>query len=161
MPPPADKIRNSSAIAVRRMNASDVPAADSILMESPEASRWSKEILFESASQGVAWVAEMTGMIAGILIGRVVADEFEILNLAVGKEFRRHGVATQLVSAALEYAQSAGAPHTFLEVRASNGAGKALYKRMGFRICGRRSNYYHNPTEDAVLLDLHEKETRE
>ena len=152
---PGEKISSSPGVTVRRMTASDVSAALSILEESPEASIWSRESLLESASQGIAWAAELDGGIAGILIGRVAADEFEILNLAVGKARRRRGLATQLVSAAVEYARMAGARQSYLEVRASNEGGIALYTRLGFHIWGRRPNYYRNPPEDAVLLALH------
>lgn len=158
MPTPNEKVGIPPAVIVRRMSTSDASAAHSILKESPEASIWSTESLLESVSQGFAWAAELDGGIAGILIGRVVADEFEILNLAVGKAFRRRGIATQLVSFALEFARRTGAQRTYLEVRASNEGGIALYKRMGFRDCGRRANYYREPIEDAVLLVLHKEE---
>ena len=82
--------------------------------------------------------AELDGRVAGILIGRVAADEFEILNLAVGETSRRRGVATQLVSAALEFARTSGARQAYLEVRASNEGGIAFYTRLGFQVCGRR-----------------------
>jgi N-acetylglutamate synthase-like GNAT family acetyltransferase len=75
------------------MLPSDSPAAASLLQESPEASKWSKESLEESTSQWIAWVAELDGQVVGFLIGRPAADEFEILNLAVGKKFRRKGIA--------------------------------------------------------------------
>jgi ribosomal-protein-alanine N-acetyltransferase len=153
-----EKISNFPAITIRRMSASDAAAAHSILEESPEASKWSREALLEWASEGIAWAAEQDGRVAGILIGRVVADEFEILNLAVAKACRRRGIATQLVCAALEYAQTAGARKTYLEVRASNVGGIAIYARLGFRGCDRRPNYYRNPTEDAVMLVLHKDE---
>jgi len=156
---PAESSSNSPTLTVRRMSAADSSAAHSILEESPEASIWSSESLLESASQGFAWSAELDGCVAGILIGRVAADEFEILNLAVGPACRRRGVATQLVRAALDYARNAGASQTYLEVRASNEAAIALYARFGFRACGRRPNYYLNPAEDAVLLVLHKNET--
>jgi ribosomal-protein-alanine N-acetyltransferase len=136
------------------MTASDVSAAHSILKESPESSIWSRESLLDSASQGIAWVAELNGSLAGIVIGRVAADEFEILNLAVGKSRRRRGVGTRLVTAALDFARIAGAKQGFLEVRASNEIAMAFYARIGFRFCGRRRNYYRNPAEDAVLLIL-------
>jgi len=154
MHPPGGKIGDSPAVTVRPMSVSDVPAAHSILEESPEASIWSRESLLESASRGVAWAAELDGRVAGILIGRIAADEFEILNLAVGKACRRRGIATRLVSAALEYARIAGARQSYLEVRASNEGAMALYTRMGFRVSGRRPNYYRHPAEDAVLLVL-------
>lgn len=150
-----EKIGNSPAVTVRRMSGSDVSAALSLLEESPEASIWSRESMAESASGGNAWAAELDGRIAGILIGRIAADEFEILNLAVGKGCRRRGVATQLVAAALEHARTVGASQTYLEVRASNEGGIALYAGMGFAVCGRRPNYYRDPAEDAVLLVLH------
>ena len=156
---PGEKIGDSSAVTVRRMSTSDASAAHTILKESPEASIWSREALVESASEGVAWSAELDGRVAGILIGRVAADEFEILNLAVGKSCRRRGVATQLVGAALEYARSAGARQSYLEVRASNEGGIAFYMRLGFRVCGRRPDYYRDPVEEAVLLVLHKAGT--
>jgi ribosomal-protein-alanine N-acetyltransferase len=158
MPAPGEKIGNSPAVTIRRMTASDASVAHLILKESPEASIWSRESLLESVSQGIAWTAELYGRVAGILIGRVVADEFEILNLAVGKACRRRGIATQLVSSALEYARTAGARRTYLEVRASNAGGIGFYTRMGFRECGHRPNYYHDPIEDAVLLVSHTEE---
>ena len=147
-----EKVVNRSAVIVRPMVASDVSEAYSILKESPEASVWSMESLLESVSQGEIWVAEMDGHLAGILIGRVAADEFEILNLAVGREFRRRGVATQLVRAALESARITGAQKAYLEVRATNEGGIQFYHRLRFQICGRRPNYYRDPVEDAVLL---------
>jgi len=155
---PGEKIGNSPAVMVRRMFASDASAAHSILEESPQASIWSTESLLESVSQGIAWAAELDGRVAGILIGRVAADEFEILNLAVRKECRRRGIATQLVSSALEYALPAGARQTYLEVRASNEGGIAFYTRLGFRHFGRRPNYYRDPMDDAVVLVLRKDE---
>ncbi len=156
---PGQKISDSSAVTVRRMSASDVSAALSILEESPEAATWSRASLLESAASGNTWAAELDGRVAGILIGRVAADEFEILNLAVGKTCRRRGVATRLVTTALESARTAGARQAYLEVRASNEAGIAFYARIGFRVCGRRPNYYRNPEEDAVLLVLYKNGT--
>ena len=154
MSSPGEKIANSPAVTVRRMSASDVSAGLSILEESPEASIWTRESLLESANRGNAWVAELGGSLAGILIGRVAADEFEVLNLAVAKAQRRRGVATQLVKVALEGARIAGARQAYLDVRASNKGGIALYERLGFRACGRRSNYYRDPMEDAIQLVL-------
>jgi ribosomal-protein-alanine N-acetyltransferase len=156
---PGEKTGGSSTITVRRMSAQDVTATLSILEECPEASMWSRESLLESAEQGTAWTADLHGRVAGILIARAAADELEILNLAIGKACRRQGVATKLVRFVLQEAQSAGATQAFLEVRASNLGGIALYTRLGFRILGRRPNYYRNPVEDAALLVFDKFET--
>ncbi len=151
---PGKEIGDSSAVTVRRMAERDISAALTILEESPEAAIWSRASLVEEVSKGAAWAAEMEGHVVGILLGRVAADEFEILNLAVGRMHRRRGVASKLVSAALGYAGTAGAQKAYLEVRASNEGAIALYAKLGFRVCGRRPNYYRDPSEDAVLLVL-------
>ena len=94
------------------------------------------------------------------MIGRLVADQFEILNLAVERDSRRRGIATQLVQAMLEDARGTTARQAFLEVRASNEGAIALYARLGFRVWGRRIKYYRNPREDALLLVWHNGEKK-
>jgi ribosomal-protein-alanine N-acetyltransferase len=155
MTSPGEKVGNASSIAVRWMSSSDVPNVVSILKECPEAPMWSGESLLESVSNGLAWVNVTDGSTAGVLIGRVAADEFEILNLAIGRAYRRRGIATQLVIFALEHARVAGARRAYLEVRASNEGGIALYTGLGFRTYGRRPNYYHDPVEEALLMVFH------
>ena len=146
-------------IPIRRMIVSDGPAVLSILRESPEASLWSEEAIAESAVRGMAWVAEQDGVVAGFLIGRAVADEFEILNMAVSRAHRRRGIAGELVREALRCPQMAGARRAHLEVRASNQAAIALYVRHGFQPSGRRGQYYQHPAEDALLFTLEWKST--
>lgn len=152
IPGPAADVSNALTIDI--VSASEIPAILAILKESPEASMWSEESLMAAASQGMAWAAKWGGTVVGILVGRVAADEFEILNMAVGRKWRRHKVATRLVKTALESARTAGARKTYLEVRSSNEGGIWFYKRIGFRGTGRRLNYYQQPKEDAVLMVL-------
>jgi ribosomal protein S18 acetylase RimI-like enzyme len=73
--------------------------------------------------------------------------EREILNIAVGPEFRRQGVARCLLVKEL----SRGGIH-FLEVRESNLAARTLYERQGFETVGRRKAYYESPREAAILM---------
>lgn len=152
--PPSEATPNPLAIRIRRMKADDVSPALAILQESPEASPWSKPSLLASLADGAGWVAERDGRVEGVLISRQAADEFEILNLAVGKNSRRIGIATQLVKSALEQARKSGATRIHLEMRASNEAAMGLYSNLGFRNAGCRRNYYSHPAEDAVLLVL-------
>jgi [ribosomal protein S18]-alanine N-acetyltransferase len=147
-------------VLVRPMASGDVDEAQAVLKECPEASMWSKENLLASASGGIALVAELDGSFAGILIGRLAADELEIQNLAVGKAWRRRSAATQLVTELVARACSAGAKQVYLEVRASNEAAIALYTRMGFRECGRRRGYYRDPQEDAILFVFHTEQQK-
>jgi ribosomal-protein-alanine N-acetyltransferase len=41
------------------------------------------------------------------------------------------------------------------EVRPSNTAALALYKKLGFKMLGIRKGYYSIPPEDAIVLGLH------
>ena len=41
-----------------------------------------------------------------------------------------------------------------LEVREHNQTARGLYQSLGFREVGRRRDYYTQPTEDAILMDL-------
>lgn len=154
MPASGSPIRDPRSDYVRRMIPSDASAVLSILEESPEASMWSRESLEESASRWTAWVAESNGRVVGFLVGRTAVDEFEILNLAVGREFRRQGIARQLIQSAIETARTAGVASVFLEVRAANQSAIVLYTRMAFQVCGKRKNYYREPIDDAVLLSF-------
>lgn len=88
----------------------------------------------------------------GYVVGRMVLDEGEILNLGVALAARRHGIGRALVERMMLAFATAGVRHVFLEVRASNLAAQRLYAGFGFRSIGRRRRYYRAPVEDAVLL---------
>lgn len=88
----------------------------------------------------------------GFICGRQVADEVEILRLAVSVSARRRGVASNLLRRALVHCARQGGSICFLEVRASNTAAQQLYLKDGFEVVGRRRGYYSDPEEDALLL---------
>jgi ribosomal-protein-alanine N-acetyltransferase len=90
----------------------------------------------------------------GYLCFWLVFEELRLMDLAVDPAERRRGVARALVGYALRLGYERGATRTLLEVRASNEAARSLYERFGFRRVARRANYYSNPTEDAILMEL-------
>lgn len=153
---PSEAIERDQPIVVRPMLPSDVPAVLNILRESPEATLWTTASLLEAASKEGAWVSALDGRVVGFLAGRVSADEFEIMNLAVARSDRQRGAGTGLVNAALVWSYMAGATKAFLEVRASNSVAIAFYARLGFKFSGRRPKYYQFPEEDAVLMSRDE-----
>jgi ribosomal-protein-alanine N-acetyltransferase len=139
--------------AIRRLAISDLSIVLEILQESPEAAAWSQESLLQLVSaEPAAWVAERNGGVAGFLIGRVAADEFEILNMAVSPAHRRSGIGSKLLLFALEFSRAAGSVRAYLEVRASNRPAISLYACHGFTECGRRTRYYREPDEDALVF---------
>jgi len=90
----------------------------------------------------------------GFVILRKMGDEAELLQIAVDKSARRLGVADMLLGAALCYARDNALAPVFLEVRKSNDAAVALYKKHGFKPVRQRKNYYSDPIEDAVVMML-------
>jgi ribosomal-protein-alanine N-acetyltransferase len=90
--------------------------------------------------------------IAGYICVWVVGDDLHVNNVAVDPRWRRRGIAGALLGAALERGRTRGARRAFLEVRASNTAAQALYRRYGFEAAGIRQRYYDRPSEDAVIM---------
>lgn len=88
---------------------------------------------------------------AGLLLGRAVAGEAELLTIAVAPEARRRGLGRKLVSRFVYQAQLRGAERAFLEVAADNPAAIALYESAGFAPAGRRKGYYLTP--DGLRVD--------
>jgi ribosomal-protein-alanine N-acetyltransferase len=142
-------------MAIRRILPQDAQALAKIAEESGQAAQWPKEAYLElpAGPGGLGLVCEALGCVTGFLIGRQVADEAEVLNLAVQFASRRRGQATALLSAAFEELRRGGATRAFLEVRASNTAAIAFYTSQGFSPCGRRTAYYRDPAEDALCME--------
>lgn len=98
------------------------------------------------------WVAGESGQVIGFLIARQVASDVEILNLAVQADFRRRGVGSALLEAAIDWSRTFHAESALLEVRASNQAALEFYGRCRFQATGRRPRYYTAPVDDALVL---------
>ncbi|MDH7972000.1 ribosomal protein S18-alanine N-acetyltransferase [Sphingomonas sp. AR_OL41] len=86
-------------------------------------------------------IAMVDGEAAGFALSRSVADEAELLLLAVRPARRRRGVGAALLRAMMTQARATGAAHVHLEVREGNEAVK-LYHATGFAKVGERRNYY-------------------
>jgi ribosomal-protein-alanine N-acetyltransferase len=140
---------------IRLLRTEDISDLASILEESSEAARLSTES-FEKLqmSEGfLALVSEVAGSVSGFVCGRRMADEGEILNLAVRRQNRKKGEGRALLSAALEKLQKGGVRRVYLEVRESNTTAIVFYQKQGFSIMGRRPGYYREPKEAAVLME--------
>jgi ribosomal-protein-alanine N-acetyltransferase len=122
------------------------------------ADAWDAEILTAFLGQpgGFALIAaDAAAGAGGFLLARAVAEESEVLTLAVRPDCRRTGCARVLLESALGLAAALGAQRMVLEVGADNGAARALYARTGFEIIGRRPGYYRSAAGvpvDALLL---------
>lgn len=92
--------------------------------------------------------------VAGFIVFWTVHDEVHVLNVAVGADLRRRGVARALMDEAARLGRERGARLVTLEVRKGNEAALALYRQLGYREVGFRPNYYAEEGEDAVVMEL-------
>ena len=117
---------------------------------------WSRRMLAEELDNACAAflvaIEPTTGRVAGYAGVLVMADEGYITNVAVFPEFRRFGVARQIIDVFMNFAQANHLAFLTLEVRPTNEAAIALYQSFGFEEVGRRKNYYDLPKEDALIL---------
>jgi ribosomal-protein-alanine N-acetyltransferase len=90
--------------------------------------------------------------VVGLFSASVVIDEVQIDNVAVLERFRRKGIASSLITEGLSIAYQRGARSAVLEVRSANLPARLLYERHGFLISGIRRDYYHDPSDDALIM---------
>ena len=117
---------------------------------------WSENaMLSELEAEGGIFVTALDGIRAvGFCAVRVSFEEAELYQIAVHPDYRRRAVASMLMQSVILKARQEGAEKMFLEVRASNKPAIGLYEKYGFTAIAKRKNYYDNPREDAVIMEL-------
>lgn len=148
-----NRSRSQPQISIRPLQSEDIPAVCALVAALPTAAQWSPEAygqLLEEPGRVIILLDEEK--IIGLVALRVIANEAEILNLAVDPSHRRQGHATRLLAVAAEAARVRGAHTLFLEVRESNSSAIQFYESRGFRRAGLRPGYYRQPAEAAVLM---------
>jgi [ribosomal protein S18]-alanine N-acetyltransferase len=143
---------------IRSATVADIPGMMALEKLAASAAHWSTEqyqaaFLREGPSRMVLIVAEES-KVQGFIVGKVSDDEWEIENLAIAGPERRRGLGRQLVGGFLNRARAANAKSVFLEVRESNLAARRLYEKSAFIEAGRRTRYYREPNEDAIVYRL-------
>ena len=90
--------------------------------------------------------------VRGFLCASSAADEAELQSIAVDARMRGTGVGSELMEAFLAWASAAGIRTAHLEVREGNARARRFYARWGFAETGRRTRYYRDNGETALLL---------
>lgn len=99
-------------------------------------------------------VADLDDVVLGYCGMYRVLDEGNITQVAVSSDMRGRRIATAMMKTLISLAKDEGIHFFTLEVRLSNEPAISLYKKSGFVIMGRRKNYYSNPTEDGLIMNL-------
>ena len=82
----------------------------------------------------------------------LMADEIHISTIAVQPIWRGLGLGEWLLVELLVEGQALGGAIATLEVRPSNQAALALYRKYNFQEAGRRPHYYSDNGEDALIF---------
>lgn len=139
---------------IRAMTAADVPqvaAMERACFSDP----WPEQVIAKELENELSlWLVAAKGeTVLGYVGSQTVLGEAGMMNLAVGAEHRRQGIAAALVNALCAALRTEkDAEVLTLEVRDSNEAAIRLYTALGFAEIGRRPNYYFHPKEDAHIL---------
>ena len=146
-------------LEIRDMKANDIEGVLQVEKES-FSTPWSRNLFFDELENPhtVYFVCCDGTEIIGYGGMWHVVDEGQITNIAVRKNFRGMQIGSRLLSELIGWAQKKEISVIGLEVRAGNEAARALYQKFGFVPVGRRKDYYREPTEDAVLMDLRLKD---
>lgn len=141
---------NYTLVPMDRSHLAGVAELERLCFATP----WSEAMLAEELYNDTASfiVAEgEDGSVLGYAGLHVILDEGYIDNVAVRPDCRRQGIADRLLDVFCRFGEEKLAFLT-LEVRPSNEAAVALYRKHGFQEAGRRRDYYEAPKEDALLL---------
>ena len=96
---------------------------------------------------------EICPKILGYCCYWIISNEIHITNIAVRQQFRRRGIAKQLMKYVIDEAKRKGSGLLTLEVRMSNESAINLYTKFGFLPVAVREKYYPD-NEDALVMSL-------
>lgn len=147
----------SADVQIRLMQAGDLDSVLALAGQLAHAPQWPRTA-YETASDPtstprrvclVAGTGEVP--VAGFVIASIVGGQAEIESIAVVPGVQRRGIGRALLESLITELRALGVAEVLLEVRESNRSAAALYRRAGFVQSGRRTGYYRDPEEDAVL----------
>lgn len=120
---------------------------------------WSKSSLelLTKEGIGVGMVCSKDGTVCAYGGMMVAVDEGQITNIATHPDYRRQGYGRAIVEALIKYARMNGLDSVSLEVRESNKAAIDLYMKLGFKVEGKRKDFYTKPTESALIMIWRQK----
>ncbi|MGR9086691.1 MAG: ribosomal protein S18-alanine N-acetyltransferase [Gammaproteobacteria bacterium] len=150
-----DSVSRTDLLRIRRMSHQDLPEVLRIERENYQFP-WDEDIFHDCFKANYDLrVCEEMDRVLGYCILSMGVGEAHILNISVAATEQNQGIGRRMLEHMIE--QTRGKAETiFLEVRPTNTAALALYKKTGFNEIGIRKGYYpaENGREDAIMLAL-------
>ena len=148
----------SDQVLYRPLDAAHVADVAKLEARVMEGAPWTeKTISDELSAAGYLWWAAFSRDEAGearlvaYVGGLVAGDVLEVLRVGTDPEWRRRGIARELIAHLASDARDLGAQSCMLEVRADNKPAQALYESIGLERVGVRAKYYDNAVDAAIM----------
>lgn len=116
---------------------------------------WSMSLFLSELAQRTTrtyLVARYQGDVIGYAGMMFTGKEAHVTNIAVDPDFHGRKVGSRLLLTVITEAIARGAGTISLEVRVSNQAAQAMYRKFGFEAVGVRKGYYIETNEDALVM---------
>ncbi|MBN2525045.1 MAG: ribosomal protein S18-alanine N-acetyltransferase [Deltaproteobacteria bacterium] len=84
-----------------------------------------------------------------------IADEYQILKVAVRPPFRQQRIGKRLLDHIIQLGRLEHKAVITLELRESNAGARALYEKSGFLVSGLRKRYYSDTGENAIVMNYY------
>ncbi len=139
---------------LRPMTAEDV---ETVLRIEQQIQRypWTRGNFADALKSGnICGVYQQGDEILGYAVLLAAVDEMQLLNLGIAAAYQRQGLGRKLLLEVQAVARAMNMGRVLLEVRPSNTAALALYRKAGFSELGLRSSYYpaDNGREDGIVM---------
>lgn len=142
-------------LLLRDMTVADVDAVASIEQQ-VHSHPWTRGMFADSLACGHICRVYTTGneIIAYVLLMPVL-DEVQLLDISIARAYQRQGLGEKLLGEVFGWVREQKFSRMILEVRRSNLAACALYRKVGFADIGVRRAYYpsENGREDAIVME--------
>jgi ribosomal-protein-alanine N-acetyltransferase len=148
----ADDVPEVVQLAAGLRDAPHYAHAVWLAMLAPEASP--RRVALVAAETGDAAQSSVRGAVRGFAVASLMPPLADLESIAVAREYQRRGLGRLLISSLISELRTAEVEELWLEVRISNTAATALYRRAGFAETGCRTRYYADPVEDALLMSV-------
>ncbi|MCA9267862.1 MAG: ribosomal protein S18-alanine N-acetyltransferase [Planctomycetales bacterium] len=125
---------------------------------------WSEDDFIRCLRQRncIGMVAECEESVVGFMIYELHKNRLHVLNFAVSPQWRRKGVAQQMIEKLSNKLSHQRRDRILLEVRETNLAAQLFFKSVGFRAVSVLRDFYDDTTEDAYLMEYrHRPESAE
>ena len=141
-------------IELRRLDARDLDTVE-VIERASYPTPWSRSMfaaeLRKPSALAIGAYLESGALVGYAFVSRYV-DAWHVMNVAVAPEFRRRGIATELLERLFEVTAADQRRGYTLEVRVSNAGAIRLYEQLGFESRGIRRGYYTDNREDALIM---------